>query len=161
MDVWWCLTLKEHRAHVSMQLLIEIVQLSSLRHCIVLAKDLVCHVLGCCRSCVHFSSLVRTNSLTVFTSLTSYTSASSPLVSPYFTPTHHTMIASKATQAAKATVSRATFKAPVLRSVRARVSTQEDTQTDAAAPPKVDFMPNTQAVSCCFGVPRLIAWSVA
>jgi hypothetical protein len=62
------------------------------------------------------------------------------------------MIASTKATLPKATVSRATIKAPVLRSVRARVSTQEDTQTDAAAPPKVDFMPNTQAVSGCFAV---------
>ncbi len=56
------------------------------------------------------------------------------------------MIATKqATQGKALAASRASLKAPAVRSVRVRVSTQEDTQADAA--PKVDFTPNTQAVS--------------
>jgi hypothetical protein len=55
------------------------------------------------------------------------------------------MIAQRQATKAAAAGNRTAFKTPVMRhSVRVRVSTEE---AETAAPPKVDFMPNTQAVS--------------
>jgi hypothetical protein len=56
------------------------------------------------------------------------------------------MIAQRQATKAAAAGSRTAFKTPGMRhSVRVRVSTEE--VEAAAPPPKVDFMPNTQAVS--------------
>lgn len=69
------------------------------------------------------------------------------------------MIAPKQATKAAAAGSRTAFKAPVMRqSVHVRVSTEE---AETAAPPKVDFMPNTQAVSTHQQQQRTIVVEVA